>query len=137
MDTLMSFLRRLFGNKPAVENQPSRPEEKFPAPVDVISPQTPVVDMHVATTEQAIQAAIDNSATAPVRYTEGVTRPLPPDPINLYQPQKGHIIFAQSSDRGMVRNNNQDSALSFFVTSASEDERPDFGLFVVADGMGG
>jgi|SRR5688572_25300959 PPM family protein phosphatase len=135
MDTPMSFLRRLFG-KPATEEHPD--EKSPPPPVDVISPQTPVVDMHVATSEQAIQAAIDNSATAPVRFSpEGVTRPLPPDPINLYQPQKGHIVFAQSSDRGMVRNNNQDSALSFFFTSASEDERPDFGLFVVADGMGG
>jgi serine/threonine protein phosphatase PrpC len=48
-----------------------------------------------------------------------------------------HIVFGQATDVGMVRSNNQDSALSFFFTSHSAEERPDFGLFVVADGMGG
>ncbi|MCU0513686.1 MAG: protein phosphatase 2C domain-containing protein [Anaerolineae bacterium] len=80
----------------------------------------------------------DGAATAPVKFTaEGVTRPLPPETVNLYQPQKGHLIFGQTSDQGMVRTNNQDAALSFFSISHSEDERPDFGLFIVADGMGG
>jgi serine/threonine protein phosphatase PrpC len=49
----------------------------------------------------------------------------------------GHLTFGQSTDIGMVRNNNQDSAYSFFSTLRSVDERPDFGLFIVADGMGG
>lgn len=37
----------------------------------------------------------------------------------------------------MVRTNNQDAMLSFLSTSRSSDQRPDFGLFIVADGMGG
>jgi len=37
----------------------------------------------------------------------------------------------------MVRSNNQDAAFSFFSTSRNSDQRPDFGLFMVADGMGG
>lgn len=131
----MSFLRRLFG-KPAAE--PVSVVEKSVITAEPPAPVAPPTDVNTPIiTDQAVQAAIDAAATAPVRLADGVTRPLPPDPINIYQPQKGHILFGQTSDRGMVRNNNQDAALAFFFTSASEDERPDFGLFIVADGMGG
>lgn len=78
---------------------------------------------------------IGSARTAPL--PAGVTRPLPSEPVNIYQPHSGHLIFGQSSDQGMVRNNNQDAAISFFFTSATADKYPDFGLFVVADGMGG
>ena len=47
------------------------------------------------------------------------------------------LRFGQSTDVGMVRNNNQDAVLSYFYSSRSAEEQPDFGLFVVADGMGG
>ena len=65
----------------------------------------------------------------------GVTRPLPQSgnmPVS-----SGHVLFGQASDQGMVRNNNQDAALSMYFTSDSVDEQPDFGIFIVADGMGG
>jgi PPM family protein phosphatase len=65
----------------------------------------------------------------------GVTRPLPQEPV--FAAQTGHIIFGQKSDVGMVRSNNQDSAMSLFFTSDTVDEKPDFGIFIVADGMGG
>ena len=65
----------------------------------------------------------------------GVTRPLPQEPV--FATHTGHLIFGQKSDVGMVRSNNQDSAISFFTTSDTVDERPDFGVFIVADGMGG
>lgn len=80
----------------------------------------------------------DDAASAPTApLPAGVTRPLPAEPVNLYQPQRGHLVFGQSSDQGMVRTNNQDSAISFFFTGVSVEKQPDFGLFVVADGMGG
>jgi len=47
------------------------------------------------------------------------------------------ISFGQISDVGLVRSNNQDAAISFVATSHSVDERPNFGFFIVADGMGG
>jgi serine/threonine protein phosphatase PrpC len=65
----------------------------------------------------------------------GVTRPLPQSsnmPVS-----SGHVLFGQASDQGMIRNNNQDAALSMYFTSDSVDEQPDFGIFIVADGMGG
>jgi PPM family protein phosphatase len=72
----------------------------------------------------------------PVPIAEGVTQPLNPEAlISTYTNE--HIAFGQATDVGLVRNNNQDSALSFFFTSRSMEEKPDFGLFVIADGMGG
>ncbi|QPC81181.1 protein phosphatase 2C domain-containing protein [Phototrophicus methaneseepsis] len=68
---------------------------------------------------------------------EGVTRPLEGDPFDIYQPATGHLTFAHSSDQGMVRNNNQDATYRFFASNHSVDNVPDFGLFIVADGMGG
>jgi len=66
---------------------------------------------------------------------DGVTQPLNAD--NLTVRKTEHLAFGQASDVGMVRNSNQDSAVSFFFTSHSVEEYPDFGFFVVADGMGG
>lgn len=65
-----------------------------------------------------------------------ITRPLP-DAEQFNDPAKGHLAFGQASDQGMVRLNNQDAAFSFYFTSETVDEFPDFGIFVVADGMGG
>ena len=69
-------------------------------------------------------------------FGDGATRPLPEDALIAFM-GNGHLAFGQATDIGMVRTNNQDSAYSFFSTSRSVDERPDFGLFLVADGMGG
>lgn len=66
---------------------------------------------------------------------DGVTQPLNQEV--LIANHNSHISFGQSSDVGLVRNNNQDAMLSVFYTIGSIDELPDFGLFVVADGMGG
>jgi serine/threonine protein phosphatase PrpC len=67
---------------------------------------------------------------------ENATRPLPQESL-LSLLGSAHLSFGQVSEVGMVRNNNQDAAFSFFATLRSADVRPDFGLFVVADGMGG
>jgi len=78
--------------------------------------------------------------TAPVSYGnlygDGATRPLPEDALIAFM-GNGHLTFGQATDIGLVRNNNQDSVFSLFSTNRSVDERPDFGLFLVADGMGG
>jgi hypothetical protein len=39
----------------------------------------------------------------------GITRPLPQEPV--FATQTGHLTFGQKSDVGMVRSNNQDSAI--------------------------
>lgn len=69
-------------------------------------------------------------------YGDGATRPLPEDALIAFM-GNGHLAFGQATDIGIVRSNNQDAVHSYFSTSRSADERPDFGLFLVADGMGG
>ncbi|MEM9953583.1 MAG: PP2C family serine/threonine-protein phosphatase [Chloroflexota bacterium] len=65
-----------------------------------------------------------------------VTRPLP-ESEQILAPEGGHLMYGQASDQGIVRMNNQDAVFSFYFTSESAEEFPDFGVFVVADGMGG
>lgn len=48
-----------------------------------------------------------------------------------------HMIFGHSTDVGMIRSNNQDSNFAFMAASRTCDAFPEFGLFMVADGMGG
>jgi protein phosphatase len=79
--------------------------------------------------------AYDTALAEEEDFPPGITRPLPSEPI-LPMPS-GHLIFGQVSDQGMVRLNNQDAVFSFFFSSVSVEEFPDFGVFVVADGMGG
>lgn len=74
------------------------------------------------------------SPVAPSAF--GGTRQLPPLESALTRPNQ-HITYGQSSDVGMVRSNNQDAVLTFFASQGNTDNVPDFGLFIVADGMGG
>jgi serine/threonine protein phosphatase PrpC len=67
--------------------------------------------------------------------SDGVTQPLNSDMLTIRKTE--HLAFGQTSDVGLVRTNNQDSALSFYFTSDSVEDFPDFGVFIVADGMGG
>lgn len=67
---------------------------------------------------------------------DGVTRPLPQE-VTLEINGAGHAIFGQATDLGRARTNNEDAIYSFFATGRTADGIPDFGLFVVADGMGG
>lgn len=64
------------------------------------------------------------------------TRPLPP--LETIVPRPGERMhFGQLSDPGMVRSNNQDAIFGMVVSSTTDDDLPDMGAFVVADGMGG
>lgn len=125
----MDFFRRLQrGSKEPEENKNAKPNE------------TPL-SASGKVTEAAAESdsdLIDPAPTVPLAETlpmMGVTRPLPSEPsVILYT---GHLSYGQISDQGVVRQNNQDAALSFTFSSDTVETRPDFGIFVVADGMGG
>lgn len=120
----MDLFRRLFSQSKV------KTDELVSAPVESVSipsaPDTPPTPIPAVTVEPK---------TEPALYGDGATRPLPPETV--ISTSNTHLLFGQSTDVGMVRNNNQDSAFSFFSTSRTVDQRPDFGLFMVADGMGG
>ncbi|MBN1563196.1 MAG: Stp1/IreP family PP2C-type Ser/Thr phosphatase [Anaerolineae bacterium] len=156
----MDFIRRLLGLPPNSKTPGTAEEE-----VDVMhgadaagvgGPVEPVIEVPEDTSPQSIasfEKPTSNSgpmtdkpngaasetkvaaAESDVEMTAG-TRPLPP--LETIIPQPGErITFGQLSVVGMVRGNNQDSVLSILSSGTSIDDLPDFGLFVVADGMGG
>jgi serine/threonine protein phosphatase PrpC len=123
----MSLFRRIFGKTseeaPAEQTQP-------------ITSNTPANSGPAVTAELT-----DHDAeTYPIGAKNGqlvggmVTQQLSQD---VFPTKSERLIFGQMTDVGLVRNNNQDSVLTYFFSSESVDEYPDFGLFVVADGMGG
>jgi len=65
----------------------------------------------------------------------GVTRPLASETV-AHQ-QHVSLTYGRASDVGMVRENNQDACFAMQLSSITVDDRPDFGFFIVADGMGG
>lgn len=155
----MDLFRRLF-NQPATQrDEPSSPQATSAAstmsantppelstePEAAPSPQPDSDESPSAQETSTLQA--DKSKTAelsPVStvelnledYGDGVTRPLPQDAL-MNTAGSDHPLFGQVSDIGRVRTNNEDAAFSFFATGRSAADIPDFGVFVVADGMGG
>jgi PPM family protein phosphatase len=71
----------------------------------------------------------------PPDFTDGATRQLPSEAVIAVT--NAHLSFGQATDVGMLRSNNEDAVLSFFSTSSSAEDLLDFGVFIVADGMGG
>ncbi len=139
----MSFFRRLFSNQadpkspptgrtaPLVDTPVNTPTPSVAAPS---IPEVPIVDKPLRPTAELESRSVNGLGTGGL--TDGVTRPLPQDAL-IDLTGNEHLAFGQATDIGMVRTNNQDSAFSFFSAARSAFERPDFGLFVVADGMGG
>lgn len=138
----MNLLRRILGLS---ANSSAAPAEEHvmitqgePEP---IHPPEPIIEKprqapSVADSASS-QASSSKASKTPTDLTAyGQTRQLPPlESVVLLPGQR--LTFGQLSDVGMVRSNNQDAMYSLVASSSSSDELPDFGLFVVADGMGG
>jgi len=123
----MDLFRRLFSRSSTKEETPAAPPSKVEKPKSA--------DAEGIGTDTVPVAPLPPPAPIDFKVLDGVTRPLPAEKVITSKNE--HLVFGQATDVGMQRSNNQDSALSFFFTSHSVEERPDFGLFVVADGMGG
>ena len=139
----MDLFRRIFG-KPdeempektpgeAENTQPEKSEE--PAEKSAEATPPPIMD------EEAMNDPLDPT-TYPVSVhppnkfgNDGVTQPLNPDRVAAGKHE--YVTYGLATDVGLVRNNNQDAALSMFFSSKTVEDQPNFGLFIVADGMGG
>jgi len=122
----MDLFRRLFSQANSKPDNSAQVEA--PVPPKVIDVTSPVVGTTPLSSPPAEMAP-------PINIADGITRPLPPETV--ISSSNEHLLFGQATDVGMVRTNNQDAVFSFVSTSRSAQQRPDFGLFVVADGMGG
>ena len=60
-----------------------------------------------------------------------------PAPAPVLTRQRQALTYGIASDVGIVRDNNEDACFGMGWHSITVDDRPDFGLFIVADGMGG
>src|SRR5581483_4407467 len=133
----MEFLRRLFGvqaeNNTINDKGPGSPAPEIAAPGAAINAATPAP--MVQTPARASRQEVSEEDTLDATPAFGATRQLPP--IEPATKSGKHAIYGMSSDIGMVRTNNQDSLFALFCTSMSVETQPDFGLFIVADGMGG
>ena len=128
----MDLFRRLF-SQPQNESLQKDPETITDTPDRIVTAK-----LHMNDAEQKKDVSKTQELAAVEEETsvsDGATRPLPLE--SVISTKNEHMIFGQTTDVGMVRNNNQDSVLSLFHTSRSAEDQPDFGLFVVADGMGG
>jgi PPM family protein phosphatase len=152
----MEFFKGLFksdSKSVPSEKQPDKPSIK---PMEgAMSPDTPTLstDPQAPTSPIAPPTISTSAPTAPLapdtlpvnqppsmldpRILEGVTRQLQLPNDAKPTSKNRHMTFGQLSDVGMARTNNQDAVFSFLAISRSADERPDVGVFVVADGMGG
>lgn len=128
----MDLFRRLFTQSPSKPQEKAAVSEvnrnkKETAPIEPPTPAARVAEP-ASDTPPVVEAVLPTVA-------DGATRPLPPETV--ISSSNEHLTFGQSTDVGMVRTTNQDTVYSLFSTSHSADQRPDFGLFIVADGMGG
>ncbi len=64
-------------------------------------------------------------------------RAIPPAPKPILTRQRQALTYGIASDVGLMRNNNEDACFGMQWHSITVDNRPDFGFFAVADGMGG
>lgn len=107
-----------------------------PEPLDHAAEVMPIrTDMN-GTTRPLITTATQPMIVPNTSVLDNATRPLQSD-SSLLRVNNDHAIFAQATDIGLMRGNNEDSAFSFYATGRSSEQMPDFGLFIVADGMGG
>jgi protein phosphatase len=119
----MDLIRRLFGSAKAPDKKPETPSQ-------TLSPDT------IPTSPFSTQELTSAPQSTPVYPTSGenATRQ-----ISLDKPiiTDAHPQFGQRSDIGTKRGNNEDAVFTFLSNTQSDDNLPDFGLFIVADGMGG
>jgi serine/threonine protein phosphatase PrpC len=125
----MDLFRRLFSQANTKPDNSAQVEAPTPPAPEVIEITPPVVGTTPLPSIPPVEMM------PPMNIGDGITRPLPPETV--ISSSNEHLIFGQTTDVGMVRTNNQDAVFSFVSTSRSSQQRPDFGLFVVADGMGG
>lgn len=158
----MNFLRRLFGLKsPPAEEQarrdltlqeetarPEAPTIEAEPVVEETPPGPPAEPVSAAGEEPVgVQARIetapldnvkvgDTGPLTPAQGVVGATRQLP-TPEEIVAISNSALIYGHCIAVGQVRSNNQDAVAASAVVMRCADSHADFGLFAVADGMGG
>ena len=85
---------------------------------------------------ETIPESVPATSAAP-KPAPSPRRALPPAPKPILTRQRQALTYGIASDIGLMRNNNEDACFGMQWHSITVDNRPDFGFFAVADGMGG
>jgi len=155
----MSFLRRMFGQSKRDDATEAEGDDKEQE--DTVTDESSIDDSSggpSATASEGVDARVTLSSeetfvdekstsefpplvslpeTAPFNPVDGATRPLKHENLDINNVSSKGLLFGMATDKGMVRTNNQDASFAYVAASRTVDEFPDFGLFIVADGMGG
>lgn len=128
----MSLFRRIFGKTSEEATTNSSPSADNPAdnPTANINGNSPAVTAELSDHEAETYPIGATGQPATGMVTQQLSQ-------EIFPTKSERLTFGQMTDVGLVRSNNQDSILTLFFSSESVYEYPDFGLFVVADGMGG
>lgn len=163
----MNFLRRLLGMSPDHDRRDGKarraahvtrrgdaPAAPIPSPVDAEIQQ---MDANIGSEEllpvRPPLADVDSAGPVPESGEESQVQPvqkqaavrrwppaeLPPsrrEPAREYKPKRA-LTYGIATDVGKLRDNNEDACFAMQWHSMTVENRPDFGFFVVADGMGG
>lgn len=89
------------------------------------APTSPVISEAEASENKIIEVA----ETQPI-----VAKKVEMTPDDMQVP---HLLFAKRCDLGALRERNEDSCLAFSADAGGHFKMPAFGLYIVADGMGG
>ena len=163
----MNFLRRLFGKSPDQSGMDRRsrrvahvtrssnvPATSVPSledtEVQLVDDESEIDEQpHEYPTgdnEEATESEIDSDdehEAPPVQPQAKIPRQTRPGPATLRQesPQqyapKRALTYGIATDVGKLRENNEDACFAMQWHTMTVENRPDFGFFVVADGMGG
>ncbi|MCL4876112.1 MAG: Stp1/IreP family PP2C-type Ser/Thr phosphatase [Anaerolineae bacterium] len=134
----MNILRRIFGVEapPPAEVTAPPAETAETKPLDPLEGPTAPLP-HDRVSEESIKTVEVEPVLASTNILDGHTRKLPELDEAVTGRNGRRITYGIKTDVGQVRQNNQDAVLSFLATFDSAERQPEFGLFVVADGMGG
>ncbi len=141
----MNILRKIFG----VEAPPPVDTFQKNKTVEVAPVRDPLDGPTAPLDREKVRDKVDKVDTAEVpvpviapelgatNILEGHTRKLPEMDDSITGKNGRRITYGFKTDIGQVRQNNQDAVLSVLASMESSEQQPEFGLFVVADGMGG
>lgn len=124
----MDFLRRIF--------MPLKLSDKSSSSTDNL-PVSPNLNSPYNSMQPESEGVVNVTATAELPHlsVQGATKPLAPEAV--LSSTNNHVSYGLTTDVGMVRTNNQDTLYAFASNMRGALNKPDFGLFIVADGMGG
>ncbi len=146
-------------NMPIREEPPLRAglegEPELPIPV-ANAPEAEATNAEPAPAADITELEPETAFTGSSAHPQGDTAPPPtaeveddspeltaPPPTRIPSPQpiltrqRQSMTYGIASHVGIVRDNNEDACFGMQWHSITVDDRPDFGLFIVADGMGG